>query len=300
MIKGVSKLLLLSLLAMTSCSQQDDIINGGDPSVDEPKEASSVKMTISRASASEFQQAGITEITVYTYRVLRKATELYSESTVEVGDGEFTYEFPLGETFQTVVTANVASVTGKESLETLTLHFDPFGGKEVYATRPVRFASDKSVTTLDLELSRLVARVRFTPVETAAELAAVNEFDALDITFTNVASAYMVSSAAPVLEDITVSTDAAAGFRTTFYTFDTTNGGTNSALGIEYLKNGEQVNSSASMLETGTTYEASGDYSLSVPITSSDFLALPWQDSTASTTSRSSHGTKVEVNVTKL
>lgn len=290
MIKGVSKLLFLSLFAMASCAQQDDIVNGEDPVGNGTAELAPVKMVISRAAADEFQKAGISEITVYTYRMLRKGTELYSEKTVEVGNGEFNYEFPLGETFQTIVTANVGSVSGKETLETLTLSFDPLGGKEVWASRVIRFSSDKSVTELDIALDRLVARINFVPAETATDLAAVDQFDALNITFTNVASSYMPATATPVLSDIVVSTDASSNFRKTFYTFETTGAQTNSALNIEYMKAGVKVNQSASMLDTGITYEASSDYAVTVPITAVDFLMTPWD-----VAARSSFAPSIEV-----
>lgn len=295
MIKGVSKLLFLSLFAMASCAQQDDIISGEDPSGNGTAELAPVKMVISRAAADEFQKAGITEITVYTYHMLRKGTELYDEQTVAVGNGEFNYEFPLGETFQTIVTANVASVTGKETLETLTLNFDPLGGKEVWASRVIRFSSDKSVTELDIALDRLVARVNFVPAETATDLALVDQFDALNITFTNVAASYMPASATPVLSDIVVSTDASSNFRKTFYTFDTTTSQANSALNIEYMKAGVKVNQSASMLDTGITYEASSDYAVTVPITAVDFLLNPWE-----TAARSASAPALEVVKTSL
>lgn len=280
MIKGVSRLLFLSLLAITSCSQHDTAAEGEIPVAG--GETSSVNMVISRAAADEFAKAGISELTIYTYRVLRKSTELFKEETVSIGDGVYAYEFPLGETFQTVVAANVGEVTGKETLETLTFSFDPLGGKEVWASPVTRFSSDKTVTTLDLTLQRLVARVNFVPAESAADLAAISEFDALDIRFTNVAASYLPASGMPVLTELTVSTDASAGFRKTFYTFDTTRGSENSALFITYLKGGEQVNTSASMLDTGLTYEASSSYSMTVPVTAPDYLLMPWSTVTRS------------------
>ncbi len=274
MIKGVSRLLFLSLLAMTSCSQHDTLAGVEDP-VDDGQSAS-VNIVISRAGVEEFAQAGISELTIYTYRVLRKSTELYKEETVSIGDGVFAYQFPLGETFQTIVTANVGEVSGKEALETLTLTFDPLGGKEVWASPVTRFSSDKTVTTLDLTLERLVARVNFVPAESAAELAAVSEFDALDIRFSNVAASYMPATGMPVLSDLTVSTDASQGYRKTFYTFETSRAGENSSIFISYLKGGVEVNQSASLLDTGVTYEASSSYSMTVPITAPDYQLLPW------------------------
>lgn len=290
MIKKVTNLLFLSLILLSSCSQKDEIAD-----VSGAQKESTVELVISRAAADEFSQAGISEVTIYTYRVLRKSTELFSEQTVAIGDGQFSYQFPLGETFQAIVTANVSSVTGKESLETLALNFDPLGGKEVWASKVVRFNSDKSVQSLDLAMERLVARINFVPAESAADLAAVTEFDRLDITFTNIAATYMPATGKPTLSDITVTADAASGFRTRLYSFATDGGDQKSALNILYYKNGQKVNQSASMLDTGTTYEASGDYAVTVPITSPDFLLGVWD-----VTARSGFGKSIQVTKSQL
>ena len=88
MLKGVSKVLFVMLLAMTSCSGHDDAIEGGGLNKPET-EQQTVTMTISRASASEFVGAGITQLSVYTYKVDRKVTTLFDEQTVDVSSSEF-------------------------------------------------------------------------------------------------------------------------------------------------------------------------------------------------------------------
>lgn len=299
MLKGVSKVLFVMLLAMTSCSGHDDVIEGGG--LDKPEaEQQTVTMTISRASASEFVEAGITQLSVYTYKVDRKITTLFDEQTVDVSSSEFngavlTHSFPLGETFQTVIAANVGSVTGKESLSTLTFHFDPLGDKEVWASPVIRFMSDKSVSELNFELDRIIARIKFEPAETQAELGAFDSFDKIKVTFTNLASSYMPLTKEVELSDLTVETDASAGYRTQVYTFATTSTQTNGGVNIEYFKAGNSVNTSASLLETGITYAASGDYTLRIPITSPDFVTVPW-----TTGARSASQAKFEVITSTL
>ena len=237
-------------------------------------------MTVAKAAPS-FQEAGIQNLTIYVYRVERKQTPLYEVKTIDVTNTSFTYELPLGDTYQTFAVANVASVSGAETLETMKLHVDPAQTGEVWMSNVVRFASDKSTTDVELLLKRLVAEVSFAPAETADELAAYTQFDRLNLTFNNVATAYNVKAGTPELEQLTLSTTAAEGYQTRFFTFDTTSGEANASLLIDYLKGSERVNTSSSALDAGVKYTASHRYSLVVPVTNADFVAMPWTASRA-------------------
>lgn len=242
MIKNFSKLLLCAALALTSCSQAEDepIVKPGD------QEMAKVTMTISRADASEFADAGIRDITVFVFHNERKGTTLFSETTFPVADGKFEMSFPLGESYQTVAVANALSIEGKESLETLMLKLDPMAKNDVWSTNVAKFSSDKSVAGVQLVFNRRVAAINFVPAETDAELAAITEFDNINLTFTEVADAYMVQTGKAVSTALTVAAPASAGYKASFYTFDTTalDAGT---LSIAYTKGGQTVKTSKNL-----------------------------------------------------
>lgn len=274
MIKNFTKLLLLCALTLTSCSQGADEPAGEANNL--PGESSSVTMTISRAAADDFQAAGISEITIFTYKVLRKGTEFFSEKTVDVTSGsDFTLEFPLGESYRTFAVANASDITGKETFETVTLHMNPLQLDDVWMSAPVTFSSDKSESRVLLTLRRAVSRINFVPNEDDATLAAITDFDRLDVTFRNVGSAYVVSTSSVVPEDITISTLQANGFKNTFHTFETAGAGLNALLGLSYYKGGNIVFESPSDLEAGTTFTASRSYNVIVQVTNTEYQSTP-------------------------
>ncbi|MBO5779599.1 MAG: FimB/Mfa2 family fimbrial subunit [Muribaculaceae bacterium] len=270
MIKNFSKLLLCAAIALTSCS-----------SVDEPEmtestgETAKVAIGISRADAQEFTEAGITNITVFVYHNERKGTTLFCEKTMDVADGMFEMEFPIGETYQTFVVANAPSITEKEEIATVAINLDPKAPADVWMSQVVKFASDKSVSEVELTLNRRVARVSFEPAETAEELAAITDYDNLNIRFTNIATKMLVSGAKAEAGETTVSASAADGFKATIYTFDTSSLAVNGKLFLEYTKGGAVVNTSRE-LDCATSYGASKRVKLIVPITDPGLVENPW------------------------
>lgn len=271
MFKKPISILMLSLLWLTSCSQ------GDEPSQARPDESApmhKVEMGISRAAQDEFLAAGIDKFTIYVYCNDRKNTSLYKEQEISVGSERFSLELPLGDNFQTFAVAG-ATVTDKESFETVSLQLDPAASRDVWMSTPVKFASDKSVSSVDLTLRRVVARVEFEPAETAAELAAQSSFDRLDLTFGGVATTYNVSKSCGTAADYSVSVNASTGYKAGFYTFETSTLDTEASLAIIYYKGGAQVNTSAGTLETGLKFAANNRYTVIVPVTSPDFMARP-------------------------
>lgn len=260
MIKNFSKLLLCMSLALAGCSQAED-----EPTVAPgAEETGKVAINISRAEASDFADAGISDITVFVYHVERKGTTLVSETTMPVGEGTLEMSFPLGENYQTFAVANAASITGKETLATVTLNLDPAAKNDVWATNVVRFASDKSYPEISLVFSRRVAAVNFAPAETDTELAAISDFDNINLTFTEVATAYQVQANKAVSTTYTVSAPASAGYKASFHTFDTTGLG-RGTLTIDYTKGGQSVRKSQPL--ECDTYAAGKRISSIVPIT---------------------------------
>lgn len=272
--KPLNKMLLLPLLALYACSGQDDDVSSAWQPSDLPEPAT-VRMSVVKAAPS-FQDAGIQSLTVYVYKVERKGSVLFDVKNIDASATNFTYELPLGETYQTFAVANAAAVTDPETLETVTLHVNPSQENAVWISSLYRFSSDKSVTDVSLLLKRLVAEVNFSPAESADQLAAYTQFNRLDVTFKNVATVYHVKSATPELTDLTLTTTAAEGYQTRFYTFDTTSGDANTSVLIDYLKGDERVNTSSSNLDAGVKYTASHRYQFVVPVTNADFIATPW------------------------
>ena len=272
--KQMRKMLMLPLLALCACSGADDDVSVLTPATSEA-ECAKVNVAFGQ-NAPDMRAAGVESITVYVYKVEQKSAVLVDQKTIDATQTSFTYELPLGETYQTFAVANAASVSDKETFETATLHIDPAQTGEVWLSNVVRFSSDKSVKDIDLLLRRLVAEVNFAPAETTDELAAFNMFDKLAITFNNVATAYHVKSAVADLEPLTLNTTLAEGFQTRFFTFDTTAGEDNASVFINYLKNNESVNTSSSVLDAGVKFAASRRYNVVVPVTSPDFLSTSW------------------------
>lgn len=292
MIKNLSKLLLPCVFGLAACSQSAD--EPASPDTGASTGSSTVTMTLSRAAADDFLAAGISRITILTYQVDREGSPLIDEKDVEVGSGRFEFEFPLGETYQAFAVANAGAINDKEFFETVSLKIDPSAKNDVWVSTPVKFASDKSVSSVSLVMRRVVAEVNFTPAEEDSELAAQSYFDRLDLTFKNVASTYMVATTKAVADEFSFTVTAANGYKTSFHTFATTSLETKSSLFITYYNGGSQVNVSPSDLDTGVTFDASRRYNLIVPVTNPDFIAIPWTSSTNVTSRSGMPGITVE------
>lgn len=280
MIKKYSHLLLGGVLLLGACSQASE-----EP--DAPAAGSSgaetvpVEFAITRAAADDFAAAGIEKFSIFVYKTERKTSQLYAEQEVSVDGGNFSIELPLGENFKAFAIANAVSVTGKESFETVAVTIDPAADSEIWLSAASAFASDKSVATVNLTLQRAVAKVEFAPAETSEELSAAG-FDELSLTFTNTARTMLIDGSKVENESLTLTTDAAHGFATSFYTFDTRANGEASMLTIDYLKAGQKVNSSAGALDTGVTYQSNYLYKMTVPVLNNSFVETPWNRGTRS------------------
>lgn len=276
MIKNLSRFLLPLAVALTGCSQGADEPaapeNGG---ADAPKQK--VEMTLSRATADQLQAAGISHFTVFIYQVNRREYTLIQQKECSTNEGTFTVDFPLGETYQTFAVANADEFTGVESFETVAVHINPSEKKDIWISSPTRFSSDKSFSTLDVPLRRMVAAVDFKTAETPADLAAAGDFDRLDVTVNHIASTYMIKSGTVEETSLTMSVDAASEFQGGFTTFPTTTLADNSTVVIDYFKGGQKVNTSATPLETSIKYEAAKHYTMTVPVTQNDFVQTPWR-----------------------
>lgn len=286
MIKNLSRFLLPLAAALTGCSQGAD-----EPSVpatgEDGAQTQKVEMALSRATADQLQAAGISKFAVFIYHVNRRVYTPYEDASTgrkspfvfDATQGVATFDFPLGETYQTFAVANVDidDILNQEDYENVTVTIDPAAKSDVWASSPVRFASDKSFSTLDVALRRVVAAVDFQTAETTADLSAAGKFDRLDVTVNHIASSYKIVGGAVEDASLTLSVDAASDFKGAFTTFPTTTLENASTVVIDYFKDGQKVNTSSSPLETSVKYESAKHYTMTVPVTQDDFVQTPWR-----------------------
>lgn len=272
--KNITKFLALGVLGLASCSSSDE---PSGPGQDRPSDGrtATVTMTLSRAAQDDFREAGITSISIYTYKSTSEGYVLDSKTDISPSDGTFSLQYLLGENLQAFAVANAASVTDADRLETVKLHIDPRGENVVWLSGVVRFSSDKSVSSIDLQMERVVSQLNFTPVEDAAELQTLGRFDRIDYTFKGISDTYVVSGRHAEPSDVTVSSDASAGFKASVYTFETATSGTAASLFLDYYKGGAQVNSSYADLSLGVI-KGSMRYNVTFPVTDANYLATSW------------------------
>ncbi len=273
MSKKLSSFLLPLAVVLAGCSQGADEPAAGE--VDGQKQK--MEMTLSRASAEELQAAGISKFTVFIYQKNRREYTLVEKKECDTAEGRFELEFPLGETYTTFAVANADNFTDVESYENVTVHIDPAARQDVWISDPKTFASDKSFSTLDVALRRVIASVDFQTAESAADIAATGDFDRLDVKFDHIATSYRINGKAVNDESFTLTVDAASDFKGGFTTFPTTSLADPWTVTINYFKGGQQVNTSSSALDTANKFEAAHHYLTTVPVTDNGFVQTPWR-----------------------
>lgn len=270
--KHLSSLFLLLFLFCCSCTQQMDDEWKQDEQLPNAPEMHPVGLSFSRASLETFAGQGISEIGIYVYLT----DSMVYGKTLPLGNGNLKVDLPLGENLQTFVVANAARLVDTDSLSKVVVYQDVFAQKPVYISDVVGFTSDKSVSSLNIELKRLVGQAVFQPKETEEELNAITRFDRLDVTFTNVAVGYKVKSKECIVEDVTFSTSLSTGFTASVYSFPTINGSSRTSVDVVYLKGGEEVNRIISPLDTGIGFEPSKRSTVHMKITDENYLDKPW------------------------
>lgn len=294
--KHLASVFLLSFLFCCSCSQQmEDEWKPNEPLPNVP-ETHPVGVFFSRASLETFAENGITEVGIYAYL---KDSMVYGKS-LPLNDGNLKVDLPLGESLQTFVVANADRLVDTDSLSKVIIYQDALAQKQVYISDIVDFNSDKSVTSLNVELKRLVGQAVFQPKETGDELDAITRFDQLNVTFTNVAIGYKVKSKECIVEDITLSTDRSTGYEATVYSFPTVNAASRTSVDVVYLKGGEEVNRIISPLDTGISFEPSKRSYVNMKITNEDYLDEPWAALRSTTMSKRLSSQPFSIAVTEF
>lgn len=270
--KHLARMFFLSFLFCCACSQQmDDEWKSSEQLPNVPK-THSVGVSFSRASLETFAEYGITEVGVYVYL---KDSMVYGKN-LSLNNGNLKVDLPLGESLQTFVVANADHLVDADSLSKVVIYQDAYAQKQVYLSDIVNFTSDKSVSSLSVELKRLVGQAVFQPKETKEELNAITRFDQLKVTFTNVAVGYKVKSKECIIENVTLSTNLTTDFGASVFSFPTVNAGSRTSVDVVYWKEGAEVNRIISPLDTGIAFEASKRSTVHMKITNEDFLDEPW------------------------
>ena len=266
------------MLFFSCTTQVDGVLNDGD--LPQNNEDASVEATLhpvgisfSKSSIAAFAEEGISEIGIYVYM---DGSLIYGEKQPFV-HGAIEVPLPLGENLQTFVVANADEVADADQLSTAVIRQNDNMQKPVYISEIIGFTSDNSVKSLDVELKRLVGQAVFAPVESQEEMDGITQFDALDITFTNVGVAYSVKEEKAVLEDVTVRTNRESGFGAYVYSFPTENNGSRTSVDVAYLKEGVIVNRTNGSLDTGIIFKSSKRSVVHMEILNEDWVETEWE-----------------------
>lgn len=252
-------------LFLISCSQNSDEEWSSDTS--NVPEARTVGFRFTRASLETFATHGITEIGIYVYL---SDSLVYGEN-LPLNDGNVEVDVPLGERLQTFAVANADHLERTDSLSKVIIYQDLQAQKEVYLSEITEFMSDRTVSQVGLELKRIVGQATFQPSESEEEVAAITQFDRMNMVFTNVGVGYMVSTGECIQEDVEVSTDLLSGFTASVYSFPTVDQNS-TGLDLIYLKDGQEVNRTKRVLDTNITFEASKRTVVSIPVLDESYL----------------------------
>ena len=240
---------LVLCLFLVSCSQNSDEEWNSDTS--NVPEVQTVGFRFTRASLETFAAHGITEIGIYVYL---SDSLVYGEN-LPLNDGNLEVDVPLGERLQTFAVANADRLERTDSLSKVILYQDLQAQKEIYLSEVTEFMSDRTVSRVNLELKRIVGQATFQPAESGEDIAAITQFDRLNMVFTNVGIGYMVNTGECIQEDVEVST-----------------GQNSTGLDLIYIKDGQEVNRTKRVLDTNITFETSKHTVVSIPVLDESYL----------------------------
>ncbi len=265
--KHLTSVLFLSVFILFSCSEQGD--DGWEPNVPggPDVEKTTVSFELSAATVASFAELGITELGIYAYG--EDSLLVYGQN-LTIGDGNLKIDVPLGENISTFAVANAGNITDRDSVHTVTVYQNSTAQNEIFLSPLTVFISDRSVETVSLELTRAVGQGVLRPTEDADVLAAVTEFDQLQVIFNDVVVGYRPGSDQYVLGNVTVSTTSAAGYQASVYSFATQD--TPCSVEVVYLKGGSQVNRTREPLWDYFTFVPSKRIYMNMPILDEEYL----------------------------
>ncbi|MDL2230234.1 hypothetical protein LJB87_00375 [Alistipes sp. OttesenSCG-928-L06] len=270
MMKHFTSLLFLSVFVLFSCSDA-----GSDWEPDGTgtagKETRSIGVDFDAASLSLFAAADITEVGIFVYL---KDSMVFGKN-LPLNGGNLQVEVPLGENLETFAVAGFGSLTDTDSLSKVTVWQDMACAREIFISPVTAFISDRSVSSVNLELGRIVGQAVFQPTETAAQLSAATGFDAMDVVFNQVAIGYKPKSKSVILNDVTIPTNLANGYVASVYSFPSPADELGS-IEVVYRKGTTEVNRTLRPLDAPIRYESSKRTVVYMPVLNPDYLQQDW------------------------
>lgn len=129
-------------------------------------------------------------------------------------------------------------------------------------------------------------------------MASFGKFDKVDVTFTNLATSYLVQSKEVEVSDVTLSTDLSKGYQARAYSFPSAPAGTSTGVTYKMFRGAAVVNQTAALVDAGIIFESSKRYMVKVPLTDEEYLESAWDASAKAHTRAAAKKTPVSVIVT--
>lgn len=272
--KQFNVVMFLSALLLGSCSS-----GGTDPAPGHetpPGKTHTMQMALDDRSIATLAAADITDVGIYIFLGDEK---IFGEM-IPLGTGSLDIEVPLGESLKTFAVAGAGSIEDSELLSTIKIGQDADCSSEIYLSEIKTFLSDKSVATVALELHRVVGNAVLQPTETSDQLSGLTKFDALNVTFKNVVTAFMPATGVYTVEDVTIATNLSKGFVASVYSFPTGDNGA-CMVDLAYMKGTQQVNATIRSLDAAIRFEPSKRTIVDMAILNEDYLEGPFTRSQA-------------------
>ena len=265
---------LMTCLIIVGCSSDDLSM---DTTV-KPSTESKVMARMTRATVDSFAQAGITNVRVFAYIRQGKRDSLVKDTTVNIGDGQFQIGLPLGESIRTFLVANATGIENTEKFDSVSLTLDPSQDADIWLSNVASITTDKTVSSIDFTMQRIISRATFQPEETLSDIEALGKFDNLDVTFTNIAARYRISGdSAVALTTYSANANADNSYTLTVNSFPTRTGiDATAGLTLKFNNGQQTVNTTPADIDAAFNYTGSHHYYITVPLTDDAFVVTPW------------------------
>ena len=270
-------ILLLVGILLLSCSERNDLMDL--PTAIESGGKKSVSLTVGGNTVDKLT-ASIENFGIYAYV---QDTLVSSTSGTFSDETEWNVELPLDESVTLFAYANSNQVVYTDSLSTAQILLDEQGKSEVFTSELVGVISDNSVDSVHFELNRIVGQMAFEPIEDEAMLEVITQFDAIDVLFINVGTAFLPGTNTSIQDTITIRTTKTEGFKASVYSFPTFSGNFGT-LEVIYYKEGQVVNKTIRALDVAINVEPSKRSVVYMPLLDEDYLESSFPMTTASFT----------------
>lgn len=271
--------LLLIVTIACSCSQSDELVQSPLSSIDGDKKTMTLKLG---NILQKMQSTAINEFGICAYS---KGILVGSANGMISNDTNGTIELPLDESVTLFAYANAGQITSSDTLAKVQLQIGDQGQNEVFISESTVVVSNNSVTTVNLEMNRIVGQIVFEPIEDTESLNAVTQFDAIDVNFINAGVNYLPGNKSSIQDTLTVRSTKAEGFKASVYSFPTFNGNP-ATLEVIYYKDGQIVNKTVRALAVAINVEPSKRSVVYMPLLNEDYLLSPFGKRSSPKTSK--------------